>query len=239
MRKILISALLASVAIPAQAAIVFHDDFDAPDVIGAGISLAITGNTLDFRTADVGAWNAGGWSGTFYRNATAGNPATMTQLSFSGLAAHNVVSMSFIAGLLDSWDSRNGAPSPDNLDIYIDGTLVASLTAANASGNIWDFGGGSALAQCVQADGHQFFCDTLVDWSKTFAHTGSTLTLGLQASGRGWQAGDDESWGIDNIKIDYFMRGGGVPEPAAWAMMLAGFGIVGGAMRRRNKLQLA
>jgi opacity protein-like surface antigen len=26
---------------------------------------------------------------------------------------------------------------------------------------------------------------------------------------------------------------GGVPEPAAWAMMLAGFGLVGGAMRKR------
>ena len=28
----------------------------------------------------------------------------------------------------------------------------------------------------------------------------------------------------------------GVPEPAAWAMMLAGFGLVGGAMRRRQKV---
>jgi len=26
-----------------------------------------------------------------------------------------------------------------------------------------------------------------------------------------------------------------VPEPAAWAMMLAGFGLVGGAMRRRER----
>ena len=25
-----------------------------------------------------------------------------------------------------------------------------------------------------------------------------------------------------------------VPEPASWAMMLAGFGLVGGALRRRN-----
>lgn len=28
----------------------------------------------------------------------------------------------------------------------------------------------------------------------------------------------------------------GVPEPAAWAMMLAGFGLVGSAMRRRQKV---
>jgi hypothetical protein len=26
-----------------------------------------------------------------------------------------------------------------------------------------------------------------------------------------------------------------VPEPAAWALMLAGFGLVGGAMRRRQR----
>ena len=33
--------------------------------------------------------------------------------------------------------------------------------------------------------------------------------------------------------------GNRVPEPAAWAMMLSGFGLAGAAMRRRNKLQLA
>jgi len=27
---------------------------------------------------------------------------------------------------------------------------------------------------------------------------------------------------------------GGVPEPATWALMILGFGAVGGAMRRRN-----
>jgi hypothetical protein len=32
---------------------------------------------------------------------------------------------------------------------------------------------------------------------------------------------------------------GAVPEPASWAMMLAGFGIVGGAMRRRSMAHVA
>lgn len=31
--------------------------------------------------------------------------------------------------------------------------------------------------------------------------------------------------------------GGVIPEPASWAMMMAGFGLVGGAMRRRQRLQ--
>jgi uncharacterized protein YjiK len=34
------------------------------------------------------------------------------------------------------------------------------------------------------------------------------------------------------VKLDYT---GAVPEPASWAMMIAGFGLIGGAMRRRQK----
>ena len=35
---------------------------------------------------------------------------------------------------------------------------------------------------------------------------------------------------LDNIQLS-----GGVPEPASWAMMLGGFGLVGGALRSRRK----
>ncbi len=43
---------------------------------------------------------------------------------------------------------------------------------------------------------------------------------------------------IDKVIVEAVQRGG-VPEPAAWAMMLAGFGLVGGAMRRRGTLAAA
>jgi len=39
--------------------------------------------------------------------------------------------------------------------------------------------------------------------------------------------------GIDNVRIDV---SGVIPEPATWAMMIAGFGIVGPAARRRRAL---
>lgn len=41
--------------------------------------------------------------------------------------------------------------------------------------------------------------------------------------------------GLDNVSIAP-VAGGGVPEPASWAMMLAGFGAMGLAMRRRRKV---
>ena len=36
---------------------------------------------------------------------------------------------------------------------------------------------------------------------------------------------------IDNVSL------GGVPEPTTWALMIVGFGVVGGAMRRRNAVR--
>lgn len=38
---------------------------------------------------------------------------------------------------------------------------------------------------------------------------------------------------IDHISLSEAAPAGAVPEPASWAMMLAGFGMIGGAIRRR------
>jgi len=48
--------------------------------------------------------------------------------------------------------------------------------------------------------------------------------------------GTGENVGLDNIRFDIRPTAAtpAVPEPATWAMMIGGFGLVGGAMRRRN-----
>jgi hypothetical protein len=38
---------------------------------------------------------------------------------------------------------------------------------------------------------------------------------------------------LTNYYEIFYVRGGDVPEPASWALMLAGFGLIGFAMRRR------
>ncbi len=59
---------------------------------------------------------------------------------------------------------------------------------------------------------------TTTPQSLTFAATGVSDSLG------GY---------IENISLS------GVPEPASWAMMIGGFGMIGGAMRRRGSRKLA
>jgi PEP-CTERM motif len=46
--------------------------------------------------------------------------------------------------------------------------------------------------------------------------------------------------GIDNVRFSVAnLTPGAVPEPASWAMMIAGFGLVGASMRRRTQVRFA
>ena len=44
--------------------------------------------------------------------------------------------------------------------------------------------------------------------------------------------------GSDGFSISTSGLAGGVPEPATWAMLILGFGVVGGAMRRRHSVNV-
>ena len=46
--------------------------------------------------------------------------------------------------------------------------------------------------------------------------------------------GTDQGLAIDNLTITSATATAAVPEPATWAMMIAGFALVGGALRRRT-----
>jgi PEP-CTERM motif len=95
-------------------------------------------------------------------------------------------------------------------------------------------GGGNANISFFRADGSLIQAIVVGGLADTF--------YGFQRDGgindiRGISIWNDDSGGIgfDNLKFDVRSTGGGaVPEPAAWAMMLAGFGLIGAAMRRRR-----
>lgn len=69
----------------------------------------------------------------------------------------------------------------------------------------------------------------------TFTAPGGATKLYLGfADAYGFQG--NSGWYADNsgsILADVTLSGGGIPEPATWALMILGFGAVAGAMRRR------
>ena len=66
--------------------------------------------------------------------------------------------------------------------------------------------------------------------------------LGANFNGAAWQSGNlnlfywDSNFGdnTQNITFDVALAESAVPEPAAWAMMILGFGLMGAAIRQRK-----
>jgi hypothetical protein len=183
-------------------------------------SLSVTFGGASFQSAGTGP----GLGAQFFRNTTAGT----TTFSAAGLGAHSSLKLSFDLVFVDSWDSINGSPAPDLLTVNVDG-VSDNYTSANQSGTINYFGPGTPTAFGSYL-GNPGFADRIVRYDFIIPHTASSVFLSLNAGGAGFQYGDDESWGIDNFSL----LAATVPEPASWAMLIAGFGLVGAAARRRR-----
>jgi hypothetical protein len=73
--------------------------------------------------------------------------------------------------------------------------------------------------------------DSVYELSFTFAHTGSSLMLNFGANGL--QGLADESWGLDNVKVDV----SAVPvPPSVWLFGSGLLGLIGVARRRNLKM---
>ncbi len=131
-----------------------------------------------------------------------------------------------------------GNPVPDLFMGPFYGSAESTLTLT-ALGSTFSFGGFDLSANGNDAiytitgtlGGNTVFqysgSDTAINFFSTIAGaagTVDTVRLDLTATGT--------SLNLDNIVVNAVQSD--VPEPASWAMMLAGFGAIGGAIRRRR-----
>jgi hypothetical protein len=251
--RILLGALASALFAAGSAAAVTNvqvlsENFDGPATVAAGVGyVRVDGGGGVVSNAPTSGFfgqpGVPGFGTAFFRNASGGSisapgsvPPGQTLFTLSNLGAHKSVTLNFDLAFIDSWDGVNGIPaavSPDYLFLTVDGVVVAQLTVNNVLGGAMNLAGGTQTG-FGRYTGSWLWNDRVVSMNSsgamTIAHTASTLSFGIQAGGAGWQGGDDESWGVDNLKV-YIAA---VPEPATWATMIGGFGLVGGALRRRR-----
>ena len=172
-----------------------------------------------------------GFGTQYFHNDTSGT----TVFGAYGLGGHSALHLKFDIVYQDSWDSTNGSPAPDILFVNFDGSSY-QWTVNSASGSVFDVGPGTVISSGSNLVG-SYWNDTVVRYDFLIPHSASTFGLAINFGGAGFQGGTDESWGIDNFALSaIYDASGGVPEPATWAMLIAGFGMVGGALRARRRL---
>ena len=115
-------------------------------------------------------------------------------------------------------------------------TLTFGLSGENQSGvEIADVMIGSMLTQyTLTPDGTGTFQRPLTTQTITYIATGSTTTIAFTTDA------SSQAFGANDPMIDGVVFGTtGVPEPAAWAMMLIGIGGIGAALRSNRKVVAA
>jgi hypothetical protein len=233
-KRIICAALLSAVCMhSALAETVFFSNFDSslPAEIAPGTAL------LSGVQGFAGLGPAGNqFGGNFLRSET-GNTVSLT---LNNLPAHNSVGIGFLFAAIDSLDGTGNFPSGDFLRINIDGNTVFRESFANAlAGQIQSYVPPSGVELARRLDlgfggPGGYHTDSAYNLGadprfSSFAHSASTLTLSLLIEGEGIQNLSDESWAMDNLRIEV----NAVPVPGAvWLMGSALLGLVGVARRR-------
>jgi hypothetical protein len=147
----------------------------------------------------------------------------------------------------------NGYGSLDG-DTYYSDVFTLSLNGTAIYSGTFDMGGGSPGADTVfvSAPGattsptvtYGYFSGGYVDISTplNLVSGQNTLTFAYDSPGHdtghaGPEGFDNERWNLGDVTVNgaAFTPGtGAVPEPAAWALMILGFGGVGAVLRRRR-----
>lgn len=163
-------------------------------------------------------------------------PASTGQLSSPGstsvdfTAAAGAGATDFVIQGFGSLDGQN--PYQDTFTLSLNGTDIFSGT--------FDLGGGGANVVFIpggatySVNTFGFFAGGEVTVHAPLTLAAGTNTIGFRYDGTAQGLGD-EAWGIRALTVTEAT----IPEPAAWALLVVGFGVIGVAGRRRGAVSLA
>jgi hypothetical protein len=148
-------------------------------------------------------------------------------LTLNNLPRHSALQVAFDLYILKSWDGNSPAYGADRLSLSVAGgpTLFDTTFSNNpkiaTDGSYQDYPLLHSLPQAgasaVNSFGYSFFGDSTYWLDFTFAHSSSTVTLDFRSSLFEGKVTDDESWGLDNVRVSI------VPEPSS--LWLSGMGV--------------
>jgi hypothetical protein len=172
---------------------------------------------------------------------TQGATAVLT-LDTTGLSS---VTLNFDLYTILSLDGNTAGTGPDYFKVGVDGgPVLLNDTFSNFTFQTQSYGPNPSNPGRTGSDpalyGHLGYFwrpevyfpdggDATYHLAYTFAPTGGSTTI--RFFGNSTQPVSDERFGIDNVVVS-----GAVPEPAAWGLMITGFGALGAALRRRRPL---
>ncbi len=237
-----LATTLGSSLSSAQSVTVFSSDFESP--VPAAVNPGTAQLTGVQGYAGLGA--AGNqFGGSFLRSET----ANKVSLTLDNLPTHDALSTSFLFAAIDSLDGTGAFPAGDYFRIDIDGVNRFRESFANATDDqVQSYvpPAGVELARKVDlgfTGPGGYYRDSAYNLGadarfQQFAHTGSSVTIEFWMEGVGLQSLGDESWAMDNLRVEAFTVGGpavpAVPEPSTYALMLAGLACIGAVIRRRR-----
>ena len=219
---------------------VYGNDFDGGIFVAPGVGAAFGGvGSASSVLGYAGIGPVGNqFAGSFWRNqGTAGQATTLT---LTGLPAHSKVDLDFLLAIIESWDGSFTSVAPDYFTVRVDGNTVFSETFDNfeLTDQSYSPPPGVLLTafpfpNLVGLSGWPDSAYTLYLESSfhNIAHSSSTLTVEWFAGGGGWQAGSDEYWALENLKVSVHA----VPEAGLGTS--AGMALAGALMllqRRRS-----
>jgi hypothetical protein len=222
---------LAAIALaaPASAGVVFSDNFDAEaggtTVLNyAGFSnFAVTGNVDLVKSGDYGIVCSGSCVDL---DGTTGPGAIQSLASFAFNAGDTIRLTGTIGG-----SQRSGTSD----GFFLGFSFASTTTMLNYGFNF----SGSDIVAFPTATTTGVTTSSGISGTNPFAAYSIFFTAGTAGSLKfniGTNSADNVGPLLDDVKLSINAR---VPEPAAWAMMLAGFGLVGAAMRRREKVAVS